>query len=194
MDIKPIETFYNGYRFRSRLEARWAVFFDAMGIKYLYEPEGYRLSDGTCYLPDFYLPEMQEFFEVKGVLKLTDKKKICKFIQEYNRPVVIGYDNLEFVACYNCGKNDFRIEDPWENKESSVLMKCNRCNNYYFTGINGTWECLCCSHYDGDNTSLWVSFGNLDFKYLIHNKEQDVFKNAVKKAKQARFEHGESGK
>lgn len=24
MDIKPIETLYNGYRFRSRLEARWA--------------------------------------------------------------------------------------------------------------------------------------------------------------------------
>jgi hypothetical protein len=32
--IKTIETIYNGYRFRSRLEARWAVFFDAMGIKY----------------------------------------------------------------------------------------------------------------------------------------------------------------
>lgn len=25
--IKPIETIYNGYHFRSRLEARWAVFF-----------------------------------------------------------------------------------------------------------------------------------------------------------------------
>ena len=32
--IKAIETIYNGYRFRSRLEARWAVFFDEMGIKY----------------------------------------------------------------------------------------------------------------------------------------------------------------
>ena len=39
MDIKPIETVYNGYRFRSRLEARWAVFFDAAGIEYEYEPE-----------------------------------------------------------------------------------------------------------------------------------------------------------
>ena len=29
MEIKPIETHYKGYRFRSRLEARWAVFFDA---------------------------------------------------------------------------------------------------------------------------------------------------------------------
>lgn len=38
-DIKPIETIYNGYRFRSRLEARWAVFFDALGVEYQYEPE-----------------------------------------------------------------------------------------------------------------------------------------------------------
>ena len=54
--IKAIETEYNGYRFRSRLEARWAVFFDELGIKYQYEPEGFDL-DGTLYLPDFYLPE-----------------------------------------------------------------------------------------------------------------------------------------
>ena len=64
--IKPIETVYNGYKFRSRLEARWAVFFDAVGIKYEYEPEGIMLSDGTLYLPDFYLPQFYSFFEVKG--------------------------------------------------------------------------------------------------------------------------------
>ena len=39
--IKPIETVYKGDRFRSRLEARWAVFFDAARIKWEYEPEGY---------------------------------------------------------------------------------------------------------------------------------------------------------
>lgn len=38
-EIKPIETVYKGYRFRSRLEARWAVFFDAQGIEWEYEPE-----------------------------------------------------------------------------------------------------------------------------------------------------------
>jgi hypothetical protein len=29
MTIQAIETVYRGHRFRSRLEARWAVFFDA---------------------------------------------------------------------------------------------------------------------------------------------------------------------
>lgn len=53
MMIKNIETEYNGYKFRSRLEARWAVFFDAAGIKYEYEPEGFDLGNGLRYLPDF---------------------------------------------------------------------------------------------------------------------------------------------
>lgn len=67
MTIKAIETQYLGYRFRSRLEARWAVFFDALGIRFEYEPQGYELSDGTWYLPDFYLPDIKRgvFAEVK---------------------------------------------------------------------------------------------------------------------------------
>lgn len=65
-DIKPIQTNYKGYLFRSRLEARWALFFDEMGIKYEYEPEGFVLGDSTCYLPDFYLPECKTYVEVKG--------------------------------------------------------------------------------------------------------------------------------
>jgi len=53
--IKAIETSYRGCRFRSRLEARWAVFFDALGIKWEYEKEGFEL-DGRRYLPDFWIP------------------------------------------------------------------------------------------------------------------------------------------
>lgn len=65
-DIRAIETEYNGYRFRSRLEARWAVFFDEAGIKYQYELEGYELPNGTRYLPDFFLPDFDTYVEVKG--------------------------------------------------------------------------------------------------------------------------------
>jgi hypothetical protein len=53
MTIKAIETVYKGYRFRSRLEARWAVFFDTLGIEWVYEPEGFETTDGYRYLPDF---------------------------------------------------------------------------------------------------------------------------------------------
>lgn len=62
--IKAIETVYKGYRFRSRLEARWAVFFDNFGLNYQYESEGFDL-DGTWYLPDFHLPEYDLWLEIK---------------------------------------------------------------------------------------------------------------------------------
>jgi hypothetical protein len=67
--IKAIETNYNGYRFRSRLEARWAVFFDSLGVKYSYEPEGFNLGALGCYLPDFYLQDEKLWIEIKPFLE-----------------------------------------------------------------------------------------------------------------------------
>jgi hypothetical protein len=72
--IKAIETHYKGCRFRSRLEARWAVFFDALGIVWEYEAQGYHVSSmfegggEWLYLPDFHLPALGTFVEVKGTL------------------------------------------------------------------------------------------------------------------------------
>lgn len=64
-ELKAIQTEYKGYLFRSRLEAKWAVYFDLLGIRWEYEPEGLILSDGTKYLPDFYLSDFHCYFEVK---------------------------------------------------------------------------------------------------------------------------------
>ena len=75
MTIKAIETVYNGYRFRSRTEARWAVFFDTLKISYKYETEGYNL-DGLWYLPDFWLPNNDCWIEVKG--KEPDEEEVEK--------------------------------------------------------------------------------------------------------------------
>ena len=80
--IKPIETYYNGINFRSRLEARWSYFFDCLDIKHFYEHEGYEINTGTKivkYLPDFYIPKQagsipvnrEMFFEIKPTRELT---------------------------------------------------------------------------------------------------------------------------
>lgn len=53
--MRAIETRYRGYRFRSRTEARWAVFFDHLGLRWDYEAEGYVLPKNGYYLPDFKL-------------------------------------------------------------------------------------------------------------------------------------------
>lgn len=69
---KPIETQFDGYLFRSRLEARWAVFFKRLGVKYEYEPVGFDIdivkrwdNDNLKYLPDFFLPDARMWAEVK---------------------------------------------------------------------------------------------------------------------------------
>lgn len=60
----PIATAYKGNLFRSRTESRWAVFFDSIGEPWQYEPEGFRLAAGH-YLPDFWLPRLSTWCEVK---------------------------------------------------------------------------------------------------------------------------------
>lgn len=84
MQHRAIETRYKGYRFRSRLEARWAVFFDTLGLTWEYEPEGFELSGGRRYLPDFRLVVaggVPLYVEVKpqGPMTQTDKDKIQAF-------------------------------------------------------------------------------------------------------------------
>lgn len=74
--LKAIETVYNGYKFRSRLEARWAVFFDKIGWPYEYEPEGYELCDGSKYLPDFVCRlDKPVYFEIKPKVRNPDDLK-----------------------------------------------------------------------------------------------------------------------
>ena len=67
MPITAIETTYRGYRFRSRLEARWAVFFDYLGMTWKYEVQGYLVgADKRPYLPDFWVQDIFCWVEVKG--------------------------------------------------------------------------------------------------------------------------------
>ena len=63
--IKPIQTRYAGHHFRSRLEARWAVAFDSLEQRWDYEPQGFDLGKAGFYLPDFWLPDVQMWAEVK---------------------------------------------------------------------------------------------------------------------------------
>lgn len=50
MTIHAIPTLYAGVRFRSRLEARWAAFFEHVGWQWEYEPFDY-----AGYIPDFVI-------------------------------------------------------------------------------------------------------------------------------------------
>lgn len=74
--IPALSTHYAGRKFRSRTEARWATFFDAAGIRYHYEWEGFSLREGY-YLPDFWLPDMRIFVEIKGEEPTAEELARC---------------------------------------------------------------------------------------------------------------------
>lgn len=63
--LAALPTTHGGIVYRSRLEARWAIFFDTLNLQFEYEKEGFSIG-GLCYLPDFWLPQLDFWFEVKG--------------------------------------------------------------------------------------------------------------------------------
>lgn len=91
LNIKPIPTQYKGYQFRSRLEARWAVFFDEMRIPYDYENEGYEVATGVWYLPDFKIDNC--YVEVKHRFDddMDALEKIGALVSDTRVPGVIVY-------------------------------------------------------------------------------------------------------
>jgi hypothetical protein len=86
--IAAIETKWNGITFRSRLEARWAMFMSHLGVPYLYEHEGYELDSGR-YLPDFWLPEIGAFLEIKPRQPSTQEQISCLELADMTKRRVV---------------------------------------------------------------------------------------------------------
>lgn len=92
---RSIETSYAGYRMRSRLEARWAVFMDgkALGthaplwVPWRYEVEGVVLPGRGPYLPDFLLGPFS--VEVKGADANLDIERCELFVKAIGRHLLI---------------------------------------------------------------------------------------------------------
>ena len=102
MGIEAKETIYNGYKFRSRLEARWAVFFDYLRVEYEYEPEGFQLSNGESYLPDFFLPKFKTYVEVKPAHHIfidTSNDNYVTFENEFEKYGVFSREAAEDGFC-----------------------------------------------------------------------------------------------
>lgn len=187
--IKPIETVYNGYRFRSRLEARWAVFFDALGIQYEYEKQGYALSNGAFYLPDFWLPSQGCFVEIKGQhLTTTERENIVQLALGANKNVFAygplgtpnGPDWDAFtwqpgIWADGFGHGFVHYADALTvcsdgDPHCAWWAICDNCNNPLADYICA--EHACCK---SPKANIW------------HQKVKDAYKTA----RSARFEHGE---
>lgn len=65
--VRSIRTEYRGVLFMSALEANFAKTMDkVLGIVWSFEPDGVKLPNGENYRPDFWLPHLSTWLEVKG--------------------------------------------------------------------------------------------------------------------------------
>lgn len=178
--IKAINTGYNGYLFRSRLEARWAVFFDEMEIKYEYELEGFEFENGVRYLPDFYLPEMDLYVEIKPSFGIVEEKDVEKFdafalTGNKNLLLIIGSPNQQNMFLIN----RYSISPLWEIKENSS----NEDIVDEYKGYLNDFEC-----------EVEFSINPFNYKWTLATPHLRAgfydckYEAALKKAKQARFE------
>lgn len=76
LKVKWVE--YNGTKFRSSWEVRFAKALDRRGIKWKYECRAFDLGHRT-YTPDFYTPHDGAYWEVKGWLNADSRDKIDSF-------------------------------------------------------------------------------------------------------------------
>jgi hypothetical protein len=194
--IKAIETRAYGHRFRSRLEARYAVFLTTLGISWQYEPQGFELASGN-YLPDFFLPlfkggtwlEIKPYgagayfgwgsCNLKGIPQLRDDRlyEFADYAASANQNFFIAY-GLPSDAFMN-GWADYNEEGLLEaafDPHAWCVCGCGKTVGIEFDGRGGRVFCPHCNSY-GDKG---YSFGH------------ERIRTAVNAARNTRFEYAEA--
>ena len=176
--IKAIETEYKGYRFRSRLEARWAVLLDWLNATWEYESEGFDLGDGLYYLPDFKVcnpvgrGDRELWIEVKGNMTEEDAQKILRFAKE---------KSIYIVGDIPKGSTFSEIID-----DMGRICYYNHPAVFNFETVDGDYfGAFPCITKDG-----YFELLGHDGSYLCDADTEKTVK-AYFMARQARFEHGE---
>lgn len=80
MKAKKFNFKFGTIQMRSSWEVNIAKIMSMEKINWTYEPERFYFSDGTSYLPDFYLPKKDTWIEVKGRLSTVDMFKMREFV------------------------------------------------------------------------------------------------------------------
>jgi hypothetical protein len=95
-EIQAVPTTYGGTTFRSALEADWACTLNHYGLDWQYEPWTFELPSGAWYLPDFWLPALHTFVEVKGahMQRLAKTEELAKEVNITEATVLIGFQPL----------------------------------------------------------------------------------------------------
>lgn len=216
--IKAIQTRYKGCHFRSRLEARWAVFFDTLGIEWAYEEEGFEKENiegffdkgsgewkTICvgrerYLPDFRIGEKGSglYVEVKG-----DKSQLINKSNELNE--LHDFDGIlpRFQDSLGKCRGLLLLGDIPEPKQMITLHPIMQHRKGVFRSyavFNYGCRFLVLNVIDDSFLSKTLSIEpEYEAKWDNTHLQIDIGKyykkidDAYRAARSARFEHGESG-
>ncbi len=161
-----IPTTYKGVRFRSRLEAKWAMMFDLFNWSWNYEP-----IDLEGYIPDFRvdLGKTRFIVEVKPEGHILDLQPAALKIDKtsYRGQVLIvgdnwsisthGVPNLLFDEFPAIGaiRDDWYREEPIWNSEATDdqwsvarIAFCKMCGGVTIFSDRGSWSCRRCPGLD----------------------------------------------
>jgi hypothetical protein len=198
--LKAIETKYSGHLFRSRLEARWAVAFDSLHVRWEYEREGFDLGDGVKYLPDFWLPDLWCWFEVKGDEPTDEELEKARRLRDHGEwPVVLAVGPVS-AGPHCCYANDIGHSSGGGSQWDVRWYICDGCKKAKLSwgdgchtivgpdwGMHPVQWCL-------QTTFVTKDADDCGPKWSLHDRSLDgPIRKAVDAAKSARFEHGESG-
>jgi hypothetical protein len=162
-----IPTTYAGVQFRSRLEARWAAFFDA-----LHWPWAYEAIDLRGYLPDFLLLfDRPLLVEVKPFTTLAELQPAAEKIDRSGwtgEALVVGSVLLEPLAaqpiCGILGELSDVPGDPRSWSEAR-LFACLSCGQASVLAADLSWRCRQCGAdvgHVGESSAAreWAEAGN----------------------------------
>ena len=190
MNIKAIETRYGGYRFRSRTEARWAVFFDTLGVVYEYEKEGYNLG-GVLYLPDFWLPEHGIWVEIKPTEPTEEEREKARRLaiaSEKNVVIFQGAPWFNIVRClFTHDESDIARKNGGDFiAEFHKGSDFNEAEKAWIKFDMYRWAWAAWMYYEGEpgNSGIGFFFDDKDVAKAKH----PVIADAYKAAREARFE------
>lgn len=164
MDMRSIPTRYNNRWFRSRLEARWAVMFDSIGVEYDYELDG-KILGGVTYLCDFWIPRLKAWVEIKPGKPHADEISKANRLSLGSRCKVYVFDGAirvsqsaiyrvpEATSVWPIGP-DFCGED-----EGYSWCQCHQCGEFgiEFQGRSDRLSCACRKMGDRGHSTLSVA-------------------------------------
>lgn len=169
---KAIETVYRGYEFRSRLEAKWAAFFDLCGWKWSYEPPEF---DG--WIPDFALGELATLVEIKPFFHVDEWRETGTVQKIFNsgcsrNVLLLGAD----ATWWQTEQTGAAPQIAWELQQDEVTFSIDS----VLFGVSSNRKLgLCCEHHgwqnrvwrlpSGQKSMVWLDEGEQVEQHLVAN-------------------------